>query len=58
MIAHIAVLQDQLASVDKTGEVKNAEEMNSSQQPDTSLWAGVWHQKYLDTGKSKSEQQR
>ena len=32
MIAHIAVLQDQLASANKTGEVANAlaEEMNNS----------------------------
>ena len=52
MIAHITVLQDQLASANKTGEVANAEEMNS--KPDANLWASV-HQKYLDT--SKKEQQ-
>jgi hypothetical protein len=31
MIAHIAVLQNQLASANKTREVANAEEMNSNE---------------------------
>jgi hypothetical protein len=51
MIAHITVLQDRLASANKTGEVANAEEMH--RQPDASLRACVWHQKYLDTSKKE-----
>jgi hypothetical protein len=53
MIAHIAMLQDQLASANKTGKVANAEEMNSNPSlPDASLRASV-HQKYLDTSKKE-----
>jgi hypothetical protein len=49
MIAHVAVLQGQLASANKTGEVPNAEETREEmKQPDASLRASVKHQKYLD----------